>query len=133
MTKLVIMIDYVANDLKSFIKLYIVFLLLFSVIFSLLGFNRYHIHPQEGTDPYIPGYEYSTLKFAPIANFLLVTRYSLGDFDFEYVESSSEEDTFIFWITWYLIIMMTGVILLNFIVAEVTNSYQTVHKHVQEL
>jgi hypothetical protein len=38
----------------------------------------------------------------------------------------------VFWITWVIIVVMTCVIFLNFIIAEVSESYQKVNVHVEE-
>ena len=54
-------------------------------------------------------------------NFLFVLRYSLGDYgEFREIQFLSEEETWMYWIMWIFIILITGIIFLNFIIAEVS-------------
>ena len=54
-------------------------------------------------------------------NFLFVLRYSLGDYgEFREIQFLSEEETWMFWIMWMFIILITSIIFLNFIIAEVS-------------
>ena len=65
-----------------------------------------------------PGSEYRKLDRA-FTNFLIIMRFSLGDFDFEAVNHLDKSQAYIFWIMWMLIVVMSCVIFLNFIIAEV--------------
>jgi len=66
-----------------------------------------------------------------LVNFLIVLRYSLGDYgEFREIEFLNEDETWMFWIIWIIIILMTTIIFLNFIIAEVSDSYAKVQMFV---
>jgi hypothetical protein len=56
----------------------------------------------------------------------MTLRYSLGDFDFEASTYLNEPENIIYWLMWFLTVIMTCVVFLNFIIAEASNSYQNV-------
>jgi hypothetical protein len=68
-----------------------------------------------------------------LANIFTVTRISLGDFDFEAPTKLDDFENIIFWIVWFAIVMMTCIIFLNFIIAEVSSSYEEVKSRIQGL
>ena len=68
-----------------------------------------------------------------MANIFTVTRISLGDFNFEASTKLDEFENFIFWFAWFAIVMMTCIIFLNFIIAEVSSSYEEVKLHIDGL
>ena len=57
---------------------------------------------------------------------MTVTRISLGDFDFDAPTLLDPWLNIIFWISWYCITIIMCVIFLNFIIAEVGSSYNSV-------
>ena len=65
-------------------------------------------------------------------NIIVILRYSLGDFDFSPVNILNDYERVIFWITWIVIVLMTCVVFLNFIIAEVSQSYNIVNINVNE-
>lgn len=66
-------------------------------------------------------------------NVLTILRFSLGDFDFGATEYLNQFERTVFWIVWAFIVLMTCVVFLNFIIAEVSESYQKVNINVREL
>ena len=60
------------------------------------------------------GYIFSTLRI------------SLGDFDFEASTFLTDAENHLFWIVWFLVIIMTCIVFLNFIIAEASASYESV-------
>ena len=132
-TKLVIMIKNVFYDLKVFIWFYILLLIMFSVILGVLGVGNYRaindeelkeimrsaLEDSHNLDEEIPGYEYGQMTEF-IKNIFTILRFSLGDFNFSLTNHLSEFERVIFWITWVIIVIMTCVIFLNFIIAEVS-------------
>ena len=46
-------------------------------------------------------------------------RFSLGDFDFDAVGFLTDTDRIIFYFTWILITVITCIVFLNFVIAEV--------------
>jgi hypothetical protein len=70
-----------------------------------------------------------------VGNYLEIVRFSLGDFDFN-VANTSNFQTFevqIFWITWLLIVVITNIVFLNFIIAEVGSSYAAIKDVVNQI
>lgn len=59
-------------------------------------------------------------------------RFSLGDFDFEAVGYLSNFDQNVFYVTWVFIVFLTCIIILNFVIAEVNQSYEKVNLNVNE-
>jgi hypothetical protein len=62
-----------------------------------------------------------------IAEFIWTLRVSLGDFAaIEASRGLPKAENYMFWISWYIIVIVTCVIFLNFIVAEASASYAKV-------
>jgi len=76
----------------------------------------------------IPGAEYSMFP-KNLANIIIIFRYSLGDFDFGGIYELGDFGQFVFWITWLIIVLMTCIVFLNFIIAEVSASYDKVQNN----
>lgn len=58
---------------------------------------------------------------------------SLGDFDFKFIEKSAmnEDSHILFWILWLMMVVFSSLIFLNFIIAEVCNSYSDVKSNIE--
>lgn len=101
------------KDLQAFIAFFFSLIFIFSMIFNIVGVNEqkeYH-------------------KVGPFAgSFFYTLRLSLGDFDFSLLDGISIEphDNVLFWIVWVSSILFSMLIFLNFIIAEVSNSYESV-------
>ena len=78
-----------------------------------------------------PGYEYKDIPML-LKNFLIIMRFSLGDFDFDAVGYLGPFDQKVFYFAWVLITFMTCIIILNFVIAEVNASYERVNSNVNE-
>lgn len=79
-----------------------------------------------------PGVEYQYIS-QTLRQTITILRTSLGDFDFaESIYLPPFENRF-YWFTWVMIVMMTCVVFLNFIIAEVSSSYQIVSDHINGL
>jgi len=113
---IVTMVISVVFDLRYFISFFVILITFFSMLFNVVARNE---------SP-----EYSKLTWY-IGNWLAVFRLSLGDFDFTLLESSKLTKTHIlFWAIWLLMVLFTSLIFLNFIIAEVSNSYSRVRENV---
>lgn len=140
MTALVIMMKYVISDLRVFIFFYLIQLIIFSIILGVLYVGNYD-DPEDGNvakyyktlintatgykfNDY-PGYEYKHISLFS-ANIMRTLRFSLGDYDFSAINHLNVFESTVFWITWVFTIMMTCIVFLNFIIAEVSQSYQKV-------
>lgn len=69
--------------------------------------------------------EYSKVG-STVGNFITTIRLSLGDFDFSLLEGLNTKQNYMFWIIWMIMVLFSSLIFLNFIIAEVSNSYQNV-------
>ena len=75
--------------------------------------------------PEVPGEEYNRLGLF-FGSFFTVLRTSLGDFDFGASEFLTDEEDLMFWMIWFLIVIMTCIVFLNFIIAEASASYEKI-------
>ena len=73
-----------------------------------------------------PGDEYKGIP-SILKNFFIIMRFSIGDFDFDAVGYLSPFDRKIFYLTWVIIVFLTCIIILNFVIAEVNQSYDKVN------
>ena len=148
LTRLVIMIKEVVFQIVEFLIFYFIFIFMFSIIIGIIGVGHYNL--ENDIDIMVgdyPSFEYDKLKFSTkyadegrtiieskdrkpwafVANVLFVLRYSLGDYgEFREIEFLNEEETWMFWLIWMIIVAMTSIIFLNFIIAEVSDSYEKV-------
>ena len=107
---IVTMIISVVKDLKVFLLFFTILIIMFSMIFNVIAKN--------------PAPEYTYIS-PLMANFLTTLRLSLGDFDFTVLEGDelNQRQHTLFWIIWVLMVVGSSLIFLNFIIAEVSNSY----------
>ena len=60
-------------------------------------------------------------------------RLSLGDFDFSEATLLDPFANKLYWITWLFCIFLTTIVFLNFVIAEVSSSYQKVKAKLSQL
>lgn len=65
--------------------------------------------------------------------FFASIRISLADFNFMFVITLQPFDQNMFWLVWFIQVMLTCIAFLNFIIAEVSSSYQSVKSRVDGL
>ena len=53
-------------------------------------------------------------------------RIALADFDFSTSIELEPFENILFWITWVVLVVITSIIFLNFIIAEVSASYESI-------
>ena len=138
MSYIVTMIRKVFYDLRIFMFFYFILILMFSAILSILKVGNYELsndpdtrHIRDNPLGY-PNQEYKHLPYL-FANIFTVTRISLGDFDFDASTKLDDFENIVFWFVWFAIVMMTCIIFLNFIIAEVSSSYEEVKTHIKGL
>lgn len=122
------MIISVVRDLKVFLIFYFILIIMFSMVFNILNRNT--------------SSEYSLLNTFT-RNLLTVMRLSLGDFDSDFtlidffLFTEPPRDFYLqnilFWIVWVGMVIFSALIFLNFIIAEVSNSYEKVVEKIDEL
>ena len=114
---IVTMVLSVVLDLKVFLTFYGILVTMFSLLFDVVGRN--------------PSPEYGHLWYFA-GNWLAVVRLSLGDFDFSLLEDAATltKTHVLFWALWLVMVIFSSLIFLNFIIAEVSNSYGRVKENI---
>ena len=106
------------SDLKVFLIFFMVLVTSFGTMMNVLAPN--------------PQIEYR--KLPPfLGGVLSCLRISLGDFDFTILNILSGDEARLFWVVWLLAFMMGCLIFLNFIIAEVSDSYSRVKQDIDAL
>lgn len=143
---IVTMIFNVVADLSVFILFFFIKIFIFSQIISVIGLANPNIHNEPGVRindfkrfvafsdriedemerPEMPGEEYAALDSLFLSNIMNVLRISLGDFDFSALGFLSDAEVLLFWAIWFLILLFSNIIFLNFIIAEASASYEKV-------
>lgn len=138
LSHLVLMMRQVVKDLKAFLIFYTILLWICGLVFSIieLGDLDQLKSDEKGASKLklktYPGVEYQYIpKF--LRHFITLFRMSLGDFDFGESTSLDPFDNHWFWVTWSISVIVTMVVFLNFIIAEVGNSYNIVNEKIQGL
>ena len=130
MSQLVMMMRQVIYDLRVFLMFYFILIWIISLVFNILMVGNYSRLPAEQAQAILgaasyPGREYEFL-WKPIGQFFTVIRISLGDFDFGPLQHMGKFEVLVYWVVWLVIVMVTCIIFLNFIIAEVSSSYEKV-------
>lgn len=136
MAQLVMMMLQVMVDLRAFLCFYLILIWICGLIMDILGVgkdmeqkNSSGLKQKRVT---YPGIEYQYLpKFC--RQFMHTIRISLGDFEFGDITELQPFEHNLFWLTWLLVVLMTCIVFLNFIIAEVSSSYGTVKERVKGL
>jgi hypothetical protein len=109
---IVTMMANVIKDLVVFMVFFFILVFMFSLVFDVIAKNA--------------GPEYQLIS-PFFANFLTTLRLALGDFDFGILSNPDRplntKQHILFWIVWCLMVALSSLIFLNFIIAEVCNSY----------
>ena len=117
------MIISVVKDLQVFMIFFSILIFMFSMVFDI--FNRNNTA------------EYLQLNHF-VRNILTTLRLSLGDFGSEFYliqndPSIYQSEHILFWIVWVIMVLFSSLIFLNFIIAEVSNSYEKVKENIDAL
>ena len=141
----------VIYDLRIFLLFYTILVFLFGLMFSVIGVgldeiqnlhghdhsDRRRLKPKSGggssnsggadddDDGLIPPeYKYTGMF---VGQFLSTLRLSIGDFaSIETAAALPKAENILFWHIWFLAVILTNVVFLNFIVAEASASYAKV-------
>eukprot|EP00347_Sterkiella_histriomuscorum_P006293 403353324 len=112
---LVSMIQAVFYDLRFFISFYTIVLVLYGMMFTLL-----QIQTQDDSDTNL--YEGIDLT----GYFIMAFRASIGDFQVDTFNQLNESHIIFAWIIWLSAVLFMNIILLNFIIAVISESYEKV-------
>ena len=127
---LVSMLKQVFYDLQAFLLFYFILMFMFGIIFSIIDWGNYEFNDDE----YIRNIQYTATgpdkeyllinKF--FARMIVVLRISLGDFEFSSSTYLTPFQNVLYWLMFVLMVIVTCIVFLNFIIAEVSASYQSV-------
>ena len=83
----------------------------------------------------IPGYAGEEYKYLSkfLALFITVIRISTGDFNFDESKNLNPFLNCVYWVIWWIIVIITFIIYMNFIIAEASNSYQIIRDSVDSV
>jgi hypothetical protein len=136
---IVTMLNQVVIDLQQFMFFYTILIFLFSILWSAIGLGNknkninkvFHDEFANAESDY-PGVEYKVIGLF-IGNVIDVLRTTLGDYNC--ISTSmflDRNQTFIFWISWIIVVIVGCIIFLNFIIAEASASYEKVSERLDE-
>lgn len=116
---IVTMLREVTYDLRVFMSFFVILIISLSAVFDVIALNDSE--------------EY--LRISPFAGNIIATlRLSLGDFDFSLLDDQQQVMVrVIFWAVWLFSVIFSSLVFLNFIIAEVSNSYTKVKDEVESL
>lgn len=127
---LVSMLMQVFYDLRSFATFYILILVMFACMLSIIDWGNFEFND----DDVIRNIQYTSTgpdkeyllinKF--FARMVFILRISLGDLNFDGSTYLNPFENGCFMYITFLAIIVTNIIFMNFIIAEVSSSYQTV-------
>lgn len=117
---IVTMIMQVMKDLRVFFLFFTILIIMFSLIFDIITVNNN------------PDYRFVG-NFA--GNLLSTLRLSMGNTDFNFLEDDhlNQQQHVLYWVCWVIVVIFSAMIFLNFIIAEVSNSYEIVRSSIQAL
>lgn len=127
---LVSMLSQVFLDLRPFFFFYSILIILFGVILAILDYGNYEFSDNEVTRGIQqtatgPDREYLMVDKL-VAKFIVVLRVSIGDFGFDTSTYLNELQNQLYWVTFLLMCTICCIIYMNFIIAEVSATYQKV-------
>lgn len=127
LSPIVTMLTTVIKDLQVFMLFFFILIVKFALIIDIMGLGNRKVDGAfkdafAGADSY-PGNEFERIGLY-FGNVLTVFRATMGDFSL--INSSgylNDEENFVFWLIFFLILTVTNIIFLNFVIAEAGNSY----------
>jgi hypothetical protein len=127
---LVSMIKAVIYDLRPFMFIYAFMLLMFSLTLAIIDWGQFEFSDDEETRGIQltstgPDKEYMMLNKL-FSRVIAVMRISIGDFGFDATHYMDTWTISFYWTMFLIICSMTCIIFMNFIIAEVSATYQDV-------
>lgn len=105
------------KDLYAFMIFFIIILLYLSLMLGVVKLNDAETY--ESLNPIT-------------ANYLTMLRFSLGDFsDLEMLTGLSPGEKILFWAVFLISVFVAALIFLNFVIAEVGNTYSDIRQNVE--
>ena len=110
---------------------------MFSLLLAVIDLDNFEYSDVEKTRSAKSEVSYPAMEYRYIGKFLshfnTVIRMAVGDFNFDSSNKLTWKDQIIYWILWYIIVTITLIVFLNFIIAEVSASYQMVKDSIDVL
>jgi hypothetical protein len=136
LSPIVTMLQNVIWDLRVFLTFYVILTLLFSLMYGVLGLGnsripggfreQFYDFENNELSSSAPGIEYDKIGLF-FGNFIQTIRLSMGDFAaIDAANTLSKSENYVFWLIWFVTVVVTSIVFLNFIVAEASASYTTV-------
>jgi hypothetical protein len=88
----------------------------------------------QGIDPPtgVPLEEYHKINM--LLGYIFTTlRLSLGDYDFSAANYLTVAENHLYWILWFMVLVLTNIVFLNFIIAEASASYEAVKSNLDAM
>ena len=139
---IVTMLSQVVSDLQQFMLFYTILILLFSLLWGVIGLGNgvevinpvfYSKYKTEESRIYgFPGIEYQVIGLF-MGNLIDVFRTTVGDYNC--ITSSvylNTNEIIMFWLAWSMVVIVGSIIFLNFIIAEASASYEKVSVRLAE-
>jgi len=134
---LVKMMSQVIYDLKSFMIFFLIICYMFSMLFAVIDLDNFEFSEKEKTREVKSEEAYPAMEYRYIGKFLshfcTVIRMSVGDFNFDSSNKLPWWEQIVYWVLWYIVVTITLIVFLNFIIAEVSASYQMVKDSIDVL
>ena len=135
---IVTMLQVVSKDLLNFLFFFVILMLGLSMQVIVLCLGNIYIDgrfrylnsprwtPDEDLGSLYPGGEFEKIGLF-FGNFMFIFRAAMGDFSVQYASVYLDPiDNYIFWCLFFIILISTNIVFLNFVVAEAGNSYSRV-------
>lgn len=144
LSTLITMLTSVIWQLRIFMTFFILLLVFFASMFSVMGLGNvkhygsyrdvfYDEKAINNLNADAPNFAYRQISIF-YANIIQMFRISMGDFAIiDCIKfSDKQEDVILFWILWFLMVIVLAVIFMNFVVAEATETYNEVNESIVE-
>lgn len=138
---LVKMLEQVVKDLRGFLIFYMILMWTANVALAIIqlgnfeGDERMRLY-RGGKQAFRP-LNYPGLEYQHMPKFLRQLigsiRISLADFDYDESTHLHPTENYMYWGVWLTIVLMTNIVFLNFIIAEVSASYNKVRDKLEGL
>ena len=107
--------------------MYAIVVAISALMLSIIDLGNIGLSPDEKVRATLAAKTYPDIEYKYLdkllAHILTVVRISIGDFQFDAATSLNMFQNIAFWIVWFLVVIVTCIIFLNFIIAEVSASY----------
>lgn len=131
---LVTMMKQVVYDLKVFMIFYFILIWIAALILNIIELGNFSEHRNVANKKLLKATTYPGIEYKELPKFLRqvvgAIRISLGDFDFSESTRLESFENIIYWVTWITLVITTCIVFLNFIIAEVSLSYEKIKEKI---